>query len=178
MIDNEEQFFKEHQNLLYGFIRYYNLDEDEYYDLILLSFIQAMRKYNESKGNFSTFFYKVALNDICKAKKRENNLSKIPKENILSYNLPISKDGEDEYINFIQDETVDVANQVEQKLLLQQIFDSLTSLEKQVLYLYFVKEKSCRQIALKFNISFQYVSELISKARSRILSKFPNVLES
>lgn len=62
--DEERKFVEENHNLIYSFLRKNNLDIEEYYDLAVFGFIDAVKKYDPSRGTFSNFAYICMLNMI------------------------------------------------------------------------------------------------------------------
>lgn len=62
--DEERKFVEENHNLVYSFLRKNNLDIEEYYDIAIFGLIEAVKKYNVSRGTFSTFAYICMLNKV------------------------------------------------------------------------------------------------------------------
>jgi RNA polymerase sporulation-specific sigma factor len=51
----QKKIVEDNHNLIYFYINKNNLDENEYYDLLALSLCKAAKKFDPSKGKFSTF---------------------------------------------------------------------------------------------------------------------------
>lgn len=59
---NERKFAEEHHALIYAFLRYYHLPEAEYYDLLAIAYLRAVKEYNgkpelRKKYEFSTIAF-------------------------------------------------------------------------------------------------------------------------
>ena len=55
----ERKFAEEHHALIYAFLRYYHLPESEYYDLLAIAYLRAVKEYSSKpelrkKYEFST----------------------------------------------------------------------------------------------------------------------------
>ena len=58
----EREFAEEHHALIYAFLRYYHLPEAEYYDLLAIAYLRAVKEYNSKpelrgKYEFSTIAF-------------------------------------------------------------------------------------------------------------------------
>ena len=58
----ERKFAEEHHALIYAFLRYYHLPEAEYYDLLAIAYLRAVKEYNSKpelrgKYEFSTIAF-------------------------------------------------------------------------------------------------------------------------
>lgn len=62
--DEERKFVEENHNLIYSFLKKNNLSIDEYYDIAVFGFIEAVKRYDPSRGAFSSFAYICMLNKI------------------------------------------------------------------------------------------------------------------
>lgn len=62
--DDQKKLVEKNHNLIYGFMRDYNVIDKEYYYFVLAeSLCKAAAEYNGSVGKFSTFAYRVMKND-------------------------------------------------------------------------------------------------------------------
>ena len=55
LTSEQKKIVEDNHNLIYFYINKNNLDETEYYDLLALSLCKAAKKFDPSKGKFSTF---------------------------------------------------------------------------------------------------------------------------
>lgn len=64
-LNNEERkFIEENHNLIYSFLRKYAFPVEEYYGIAALGFIEAVKRYDPSRGAFSNFAYICMLNKV------------------------------------------------------------------------------------------------------------------
>lgn len=62
--EREREFAEKNHNLIYSFLRKHNLSVEEWYGIVAIGYVQAVKKYNPSKGRFSTFAYLCMLNMV------------------------------------------------------------------------------------------------------------------
>lgn len=62
--DEERKFVEENHNLIYSFLRKYGFSEEEYYGIAAFGFIEAVKRYDPSRGAFSNFAYICMLNKV------------------------------------------------------------------------------------------------------------------
>lgn len=61
----QQQLVEDNHNLIYGFLREYNLPQDEYYDLAAIGLCKAAKCFNKDKGSkFSCYAYLVMLTEV------------------------------------------------------------------------------------------------------------------
>lgn len=61
----QQQLVEDNHNLIYGFLRKYNLSQDEYYDLAAIGLCRAAKCFNKDKGSkFSCYAYLVMLTEV------------------------------------------------------------------------------------------------------------------
>jgi RNA polymerase sporulation-specific sigma factor len=84
----------ENHNLIYDFAKHRNLDIDEYYGILAIGLCNAAKVFDKTKGNFSTVAYKCMQNELYMYWRTTQKKSSIPKEMIVSYNVPLKKNEE------------------------------------------------------------------------------------
>lgn len=61
----QQQLVEDNHNLIYGFLREYNLSQDEYYDLAAIGLCKAAQSFNSNrKSKFSYYAYLVMLTEV------------------------------------------------------------------------------------------------------------------
>lgn len=77
---NEQEKVTENHNLIYSFLHDRGLEIDEYYGLIAESLCKAVKSWDESKGNLSSYFYRIARNDLYRYWRRGNAQKRMGEE--------------------------------------------------------------------------------------------------
>lgn len=79
LTDDEQRIVEEHYDsgggLVGWFIHKENLEYDDWHGTISTSLINSVKSYDECKGNFSTYFHKVARNDMLMEYRKETELT-------------------------------------------------------------------------------------------------------
>ena len=66
----QRKIAEENHNLIYFFINYFKVDEEEYYDLFAIDYLKCIKVWDKSKGNLSTLLGRAFSNRI-KAENRK-----------------------------------------------------------------------------------------------------------
>jgi len=87
---NEEQqkLVEDNYKLIYFFLKKYNLDNEDWYDIAAIGLCKAAKAYKPGATKFSTYAMVVMLNEI-KIEKRKKLYKQKSKE--ISYNIPLAK---------------------------------------------------------------------------------------
>lgn len=148
----------ENHNLIYSFLNKYNYNIDEYYDIVAIGLVKAVRSYNPDKGKLSTWAYKIMSNEI-KQSFRKNKLM----GNITSIDCVLSDaDGELRLVDILgskvitEDEVVYIAD-----IDLNTKYLNLTEIE---LLASKVMGKTNRVLAEEYGCSTAYISKVITQA--------------
>jgi len=88
---SEREFAEAHHNLIYAFLNKEKLEQSEFYDVVALAFLKAVRRYFINKNlvdyNFSTIAWTAMKNAVIKEKKKQ-------KFNFVSLDEPAYRDSE------------------------------------------------------------------------------------
>ena len=91
----QQELAAENHNLIYFFAKVYDLDFDEYYDLLAIGLCRAAKLFDPSHGaKFSTLAFKCMRNEYYRFGRKEKVARRIPKDKIVYYNDAIT-DGAD-----------------------------------------------------------------------------------
>ena len=76
----QRKIAEENHNLIYFFINYFKVDEEEYYDLFAIDYLKYIKVWDKSKGKLSTLLGRAFSNRIKaedRKKKAKNDLKKV-----------------------------------------------------------------------------------------------------
>lgn len=92
MTREAQKLVEDNHNLIYKFLRNYNL-EDDWYDVAAIGLCKAANNYNSDKYEFSTYAYRCMYNEMWKDNWRYKNVKEyIPDALILHYNKSLSSE--------------------------------------------------------------------------------------
>lgn len=158
--------------VIYVINKYFSSYYNEFDDLFIIGsigLINAIENYNISLNNkFSSYAVKSIVNNIYVffRKKKYN----------LSLNSKCYIDDNTEYIDLLESD--DIINLTFNNLLIEELISDLTQEEKDILLSFYgaLGYDKCTQkeLAIKYNISRQYVQVIINKAINKINKKYNN----
>ena len=66
LTEQEKRFAEEHHNLMYRYMRIHELDFEEWYDILIIPYLQAVKKYHEyerlQQYKFEQIFFRTLDN--------------------------------------------------------------------------------------------------------------------
>ena len=120
-------------------------------------------------SNIKSYLFKSLKNrllDIYKAKKRNLELSDIPDSDELPFNFSIN----------IEDELIDVEEKLSIREQIQNMLESLTARQREIVYLRYIQEYDYEQISNIMNISIHGCRKLLSKAMETLREKYGSLV--
>lgn len=161
---NEEQkkLASDNHNLIYYFLKTYNYNFDEYYDLAAIGLCRATLFFKEDKGKFSTYAIKFMRNEIFKFLYNKKSIKEFPFSSI---------EGEDDFpiINSIISED----NRMEDKisyLCVNSFLSILTKEELEIVYHFYKNDIKKEDVAKKLGYSRATLYNKLNKIRNKYLS--------
>ena len=122
----EKQFAEdpEHFNILYRYMRYNRLDEDEWYDILIIPFLQAVKKYLSipklQRFDFGAVLFKTLDSARWNHFKALNRLKRKPTGGLVSLNYPVNENSTAE--EYMESCYMDVKTNVEHQIVLKENF--------------------------------------------------------
>jgi RNA polymerase sigma factor (sigma-70 family) len=120
-------------------------------------------------SNIKSYLFKSLKNrllDIYKVKKRNLELSDIPDSDELPFNFSIN----------IEDELIDVEEKLSIREQIQNMLESLTARQREIVYLRYIQEYDYEQISNIMNISIHGCRKLLSKAMETLREKYGSLV--
>lgn len=158
LTEEQRKLVEENHNLIYGFLNQYKLDDEDFYDLASIGLCKAAMKYNaDRKEKFSTFAYTCMNNEVrYYYKYYECAKKRIPKDDVLSYNLEL-EDGKEILDGIARD--ADFSEDSLVYLDFDSFKNTLADKERTIIE-YLESDFKTSEIAKEFNCSHQYISQL------------------
>lgn len=159
--DEEGKFIEENHGLIYSFLKKNNLSVDEYYDIAVFGFIEAVKKYDSSKGSFSSIAYVCMLSTV----RQEMRKSKFRSEKIKITSLDVELK-EDICIK----DLIPAADTVESIYLHNEYVERIEKLPEKLKTVVLLLASGYNQIEIAKRMGYTqaYISRLIIKALKEI----------
>ena len=163
----QRQFAEEHQDTVFRFLSHKGLPADEYYDIVIFGYLQAVQEYDEdpalSRFQFSTIAWTKMGDCLNKHFSYENKPKrKAPMVSIHTY----TSDGLalDE---ILPDRRKDLQAQAADRLFAMEVLSCLTETERQMVHLK-ADGLTCREIAEIFSTTVHGIHGRFRRMRIRL----------
>jgi RNA polymerase sigma-70 factor (ECF subfamily) len=163
----QKQFAEEHQDTLFRFLSHKGLPVEDYYDIVIFGYLQAVQEYDEnpalSRFQFSTIAWTKMSDCLSKHFSYENKPKrKAPTVSIHTY----TSDGLalDE---ILPDRRKDLQAQTADRLFAMEVLSCLTETELQMVHLK-ADGLTCREIAEIFSTTVHSINGRFRRMRMRL----------
>lgn len=123
LTEEERIFAEEHHDLMYRYMRVHKLDLAEWYDILIIPYLQAVKKYHEYKRLHSLKFEQVFFRTLDNARSnywRDINRTKnCPKGGIFSYDAAFDDGYKEHELDF---DLIDIYVDVERQVILKELY--------------------------------------------------------
>lgn len=158
--DEERKFVEENHNLIYSFLRKYGFSMEEYYDIAALGLIEAVKRYDPSRGAFSNFAYICMLNKVRMEMRKVRSRNK--RIETISLNIELEKSSLED---FLPD-----ADTVESIYLHNEYVERIEKLPEKLKTVVILLASGYNQIEIAKRMGYTqaYISRLVAKALKEI----------
>lgn len=134
--DKQREMVTVNHNLIYGFLKKYHLDVEEWYGDAAIGLCKAAETFDESKATFGAYSYKCMFNEVMCEKRRRRSQYMIPEDELVYYETECSNDAGDTctILDQLASDT-NLEETVESNTAIGEIMDKLNDDEKTVLIL-------------------------------------------
>lgn len=131
----QRQFAEEHQNVVFRFLNQKKLPIDDYYDIVIFGYLQAVQEYDEnpalSRFQFSTIAWTRMNGCLCSHYTYENRkMRKAPTVNIHSH-IQAGRTLDE----ILPDRRKDLQEQTADRLFVMEVLSCLTETEQQMVHM-------------------------------------------
>lgn len=123
LTEEERVFAEEHHNLMYRYMRIHRLDPEEWYDILIIPYLNAVKKYHEYERLQSLKFEQIFFRTLDSARSnylRDMNREKHrPKNGLFSYDALLDDGFEEKNFEF---ELIDPYTNVERQVILKELY--------------------------------------------------------
>ena len=135
LTENQSKLVEQNHNLIYGFAKKYNLDIEEWYDILALALCKAALAFDDKKAKFSTLYYLCASQMVEVERRKWRTQKRIPKESCISLDEPLDSDNELTLKTCLADTRIDFVKDLELKDQLSTLLKTLSDRDKKILKL-------------------------------------------
>lgn len=168
MTEEQRQKVTENHNLIYAFLNKYRLPIEEYYDLAAIGLCKAAEEFNQELSEFSTFAYYWMRSMVSHELRKENKLSRVPKEQLVYYQTrKENRNGELQVWEIPAKENVE--EQVMVKMVAKNFMDSLDEWEWKILNL-LEQGLTQEEVGAAVGVSQVDVSRIKTRLKKRLLT--------
>ena len=156
LTEEQKKIAEENHNLIYFFIRHFNVDTEEYYDLFAIDYLKCIEVWDEKRGSLSALLTRAFSNRIKNEIQKDKRKRDIT---FISLNNTVSKEKE----IYLQDVIPDIRVNIQQKIEFREdiaFFSEYT--ETQLLMQGFTLD----EIAFKTNMTIEQVKQNIKNIKS------------
>lgn len=123
LTEEERVFAEEHHNLMYRYMRIHRLDPEEWYDILIIPYLNAVKKYHEYERLQSLKFEQVFFRTLDSARSnyfRDMNREKnCPEGGLFSYDASVDDGYKEHELEF---DLVDIYVNVERQVILKELY--------------------------------------------------------
>lgn len=123
LTEEERAFAEEHHNLMYRYMRIHQLDLEEWYDILIIPYLNAVKKYHEYKRlqnlKFEQVFYRTLDNARSNYWRDMNREKHCPKGGLFSYDALLDNGYEETDFEFC---LIDPYTNVERQVILKELY--------------------------------------------------------
>ena len=163
----QRQFAAEHQNVVFRFLNQKKLPIDDYYDIVIFGYLQAVQEYDEnpalSRFQFTTIAWTKMNDCLCSHYTHENRMRrKVPTVNIHAY-TQAGRTLDD----ILPDHRKDLQAQTAEHLFVMEVLSCLTETERQMVHLK-ADGLTCREIAERLSTTVSSINGRFHRMRVRL----------
>lgn len=123
LTEEERAFAEEHHNLIYGYIRSHQLDIEEWYDILVIPYLNSVKKYftyeKLQKYSFSLICYRTLDNARSNYFRDMNREKRCPEGGLFSYDASVDDGYKEHELEF---DLVDIYVNVEKQVILKELY--------------------------------------------------------
>lgn len=163
----QRQFAEEHQDTVFRFLSHKNLSIEDYYDIVIFGYLQAVQEYDEnpalSRFQFNTIAWTKMSDCLSKHYAYENK----PKRKAPTVSIYAVTNNGLALDEVLPDRQKDIPTQTADRLLAMEILSCLTETEQQMVHLK-ADGLTCREIAEIFSTTVHSINGRFRRMRMRL----------
>ena len=123
LTEEEKQFAEDHHDLMYRYMKIHELDPEEWYDILIIPYLNAVKKYHQYERLQSLKFEQVFFRTLDNARSNYwrdmNRKKRCPEGGLFSYDSLLENGYEEKNFEFC---LIDPYTNVERQVILRELF--------------------------------------------------------
>ncbi|MCM1375220.1 MAG: sigma-70 family RNA polymerase sigma factor [Lachnospiraceae bacterium] len=163
----QKQFAEEHQDIVFRFLNQKKLPIDDYYDIVIFGYLQAVQEYDENPDLSRFQFGTIARTKMNDCLSKHFSYMNKPKRKAPTVSIHTYTSDGLALNEILPDHQKDLQAQTTDRLLAMEILSCLTETEQQMVYLK-ADGLTCREIAEVFSTTVHSINGRFRRMRMRL----------
>ena len=164
----QKQFAEEHQNVVFRFLNQKGLPADDYYDIVIFGYLQAVQEYDENPALSHFRFSTIARTKMSDSLNKHYSYENKPKRKAPMVSIHTHTSDGLALNEILPDRQKDL--QAADRLFAMEVLSCLTETEQQMVYLK-ADGLTCREIADIFSTTVHGINGRFRRMRMRLTER-------
>lgn len=163
----QRQFADEHQDTVFRFLSHKNLSVEDYYDIVIFGYLQAVQEYDENPALARFQFNTIAWTKMSDCLGKHFSYENKPKRKAHTVSIHTYTSGGLTLDEILPDRRRDLQAQTADRLFTMEVLSCLTESERQMVHLK-ADGLTCREIAEIFSTTVHTINGRFRRMRMRL----------
>lgn len=163
----QRQFAEEHQDTVFRFLSHKNLSAEDYYDIVIFGYLQAVQEYDENPALARFQFNTIAWTKMSDCLGKHFSYENKPKRKAHTVSIHTYTSGGLTLDEILPDRRRDLQAQTADRLFTMEVLSCLTESERQMVHLK-ADGLTCREIAEIFSTTVHTINGRFRRMRMRL----------
>ena len=163
----QRQFAEEHQDTVFRFLSHKNLSVEDYYDIVIFGYLQAVQEYDENPALARFQFNTIAWTKMSDCLGKHFSYENKPKRKAHTVSIHTYTSGGLTLDEILPDRRRDLQAQTADRLFTMEVLSCLTESERQMVHLK-ADGLTCREIAEIFSTTVHTINGRFRRMRMRL----------
>ena len=166
----QKQFAEENQNVVFLFLNQKGLSADDYYDIVIFGYLQAVQEYDENPALSHFRFSTIARTKMSDSLNKHYSYENKPKRKAPTVSIHTHTSDGLALNEILPDRQKDLQAQAADRLFAMEVLSCLTETEQQMVYLK-ADGLTCREIADIFSTTVHGINGRFRRMRMRLTER-------
>ena len=166
----QKQFAEEHQNVVFRFLDQKGLPADDYYDIVIFGYLQAVQEYDENPALSRFRFSTIARTKMSDSLNKHYSYENKPKRKAPTVSIHTHTSDGLALNEILPDRQKDLQAQAADRLFAMEVLSCLTETEQQMVYLK-ADGLTCREMPDIFSTTVHGIHGRFRRMRMRLTER-------
>ena len=166
----QKQFAEENQNVVFRFLNQKGLSADDYYDIVIFGYLQAVQEYDENPALSHFRFSTIARTKMSDSLNKHYSYENKPKRKAPTVSIHTHTSDGLALNEILPDRQKDLQAQAADRLFAMEVLSCLTEPERQMVHLK-ADGLTCREIADIFSTTVHGINGRFRRMRMRLTER-------